>query len=287
MGVLNFSLMGAGIASSGGLGVGDGPSIGGQRPRHNNFTIEGVDNNRKDVTGRNVSVPSEAVAQVTVLQNQFSAEFGHSSGGQFNVILKGGTNSFHGSVYEYLQNRKLNAVDASLARAGERSNPRYDSNLIGGSVGGPVLRNRLFYFADLEYNPIGRATAGSTATLAPTAEGHRQLAAISGLSATNLNVLQQYLGAAPAASGSTNVRGVSIPIGGLFLATPSYQNTQNWLASVDYALSEGTRRVRGTSITGRQDSTRKLRPIFRPSINFGIRGRCSGRYRNSTASPPA
>src|SRR5688500_7378630 len=109
-GVLNLALLGAGVASSGGVGVGYGPSVGGQRPRNNNFTIEGVDNNRKDVTGPTVSVPNDAVAEFTVLQNQFSAEFGHSAGGQFNTAIRGGTNGIHGAVYEYLLNRKLNAL---------------------------------------------------------------------------------------------------------------------------------------------------------------------------------
>src|SRR5512133_2835448 len=70
MGVLKLALLAGGVASSGGLGVGDGPSVGGQRPRANGFTIEGVDNNRKDVTGRNVAVSAETVAEVTALHNQ-------------------------------------------------------------------------------------------------------------------------------------------------------------------------------------------------------------------------
>src|SRR5262249_58755728 len=72
-GVLNLALLGGGVSSSGGVGVGTGPSVGGHRPRNNNFTIEGVDTNRKDVTGPPVSVPNAAVAGFTVLQNQFSA----------------------------------------------------------------------------------------------------------------------------------------------------------------------------------------------------------------------
>ena len=79
-GYLNLSLLGAGVASSGGVGAGTGPSIGGQRPRNNNFAIEGSDNNRKDVTGPLVSLPNDAVREFTVLQNQFSAEYGRSPG---------------------------------------------------------------------------------------------------------------------------------------------------------------------------------------------------------------
>src|SRR5688572_28138310 len=115
-GVYNLSLIGAGVTSSGGIGVGLGPSIGGQRPRNNNFMVEGSDNNRKDVTGTVVDIPVDSIKEFSVQQNQFSAEFGHSSGGQFNVVLHGGTNEFHGAVYEYFQNRKLNAVDESQKR---------------------------------------------------------------------------------------------------------------------------------------------------------------------------
>jgi len=90
-GVLNLSLLSSGVATSGGVGVGSGPSVGGQRPRNNNFTIEGVDNNNKGVTGPLVAVPNDAVAEFSLLQNQFSPEFGHSSGGQFNTVVKSGT----------------------------------------------------------------------------------------------------------------------------------------------------------------------------------------------------
>ena len=135
-GVLNLSLLGAGVSSSGGVGVGTGPSVGGQRPRNNNFMVEGVDNNRKDVTGPLVTIPNDAVAEFTVLQNQFSAEFGHSSGGQFNSVLKSGTNETHGTIYEYLENRNLNALDQAFKRQGIFSQPRYDQNRLGGGVGG-------------------------------------------------------------------------------------------------------------------------------------------------------
>ena len=97
-GVLNLSLMQAGVSSAGSMGAGIGPSVGGQRPRNNNFTIEGVDNNDKGVTGPLVYVPNDAVQEFSVLQNQFSPEFGHSSGGQFNTVVINGTNQFHGKL---------------------------------------------------------------------------------------------------------------------------------------------------------------------------------------------
>ncbi len=238
LGVYNLALMGAGVASSGGVGLGEGPSVGGQRPRQNSFMIEGVDNNRKDVTGANIRVPNVAVAEFSMLQNQFSAEFGHSTGGQFNVALRGGTNEFHGSLYWYLQNRNLNAVDEADARQGIRENPRFDQNLVGGSIGGPIVKNKLFFFGLFEYNPLGQASSPSAATLTPTAEGYRLLDGIPGLSKTNLDVLKQYASPAPAPLRTTTVKGVEIPIGILPISFPNYFNTYNWLGSVDYNISE-------------------------------------------------
>ena len=70
-GVINLSLLDAGVATSGGIGLGTGPSVSGQRPRNNNFTIEGVDKNNKGVTGPLLQPPNDAVDQFTVLQNSF------------------------------------------------------------------------------------------------------------------------------------------------------------------------------------------------------------------------
>src|SRR5436309_14062078 len=140
-GALNLSLLSSGVASNGGVGQGTGPSVGGQRPMNNNFMIEGVDNNNKAITGPLVYVPTEATQEFSILQNQVGAEFGHSSGGQFNTVIKSGTNQTHGSVYEYFQNRNLNAVDAVYANQGIRSNPRFDQNRLGGSIGGKIIRD--------------------------------------------------------------------------------------------------------------------------------------------------
>ena len=211
--MLNLSLQGAGVASSGGTGLGQGPSIGGQRPRNNNFMIEGADNNDKSVTGRVVDVPNEAVAEFSLIQNQHSAEFGRSTGGQFNTVVKSGTNEIHGSLYEYFANRHLNAIDESNKRRGIVKNPRLDDNRFGGTIGGPVIRNRLFYFGTLELNPVGVAAAPGRPFSSPTAEGFAALDRIHGISRTNLEVLKRYVPAAPSPDRATTVVGTEIPIG--------------------------------------------------------------------------
>ena len=76
-GVLNLSLLSPGVSQASSLGTGSGPSVGGQRPYNNNFTVEGVDNNNKTVTGYLIVVPNDAVESFTLLQNQFGSEFGH------------------------------------------------------------------------------------------------------------------------------------------------------------------------------------------------------------------
>src|ERR1700758_4587597 len=188
-GVLNLSLLSAGV-SAGGVGAGTGPSIGGQRPRNNNFTIEGVDNNNKTVTGPLVFIPNDAVAEFSVLQNQFAPDFGHSSGGQFNTVIKSGTNSYHGDAYIYSENRNFNAIDQSTINNGFTSNQRFDNNRMGGTFGGPILKNKLFFFGALEYNPIGAAAVLGSPVCAPTSAGYSALAALPGISATNLAILQ-------------------------------------------------------------------------------------------------
>ena len=256
-GALNLALLSAGVSSNGGVGQGTGPSVGGQRPMNNNFMIEGVDNNNKTVTGPLVYVPTEATAEFTLLQNQVGAEFGHSSGGQFNTIVKSGTNQMHGSLYEYFQNRNLNAVDALYSNQGIRSNPRFDQNRLGASLGGPLTKDKLFYFVNVEYAPLGVASTVSTPVLAPTAAGLALLDNMAGISKTNYSIFKQYVPAAPSASLTTPVNGVKIPIGVLPISGPNYTNFWTYLGSVDYNMSSKDQ-VRGRFMTNRSDSLDNL-----------------------------
>ena len=239
-GAMNLSLLAPGVASNGGLQIGTGPAVGGMRPRSNNFAVDGADNNNRANTGALVAIPNDATAELTLLQNSFDAQFGHGSGGQFNVVVRTGTNDSHGSLYEYLQNRDLNALDQLFASAGTRVKPRFDSNRFGGNAGGPLRRNKLFYFANLEYSPTGRASSPG-GILTPTAAGYATLAGLPGLNATNLGVLKQYAAPAPVALADTTqypiVAGAHIPVGILPVVAPSYNNVYNDVASGDYYAS--------------------------------------------------
>jgi hypothetical protein len=241
-GVLNLSLLTSGVASSGGVGAGSGPSVGGQRPRNNNFTVEGVDNNDKAVTGPLITVPNDAVAEFSLLQNNFGAEYGHSSGGQFNTVVKGGTNTIHGMAYIYNENRNYDALDTQQKSAGYTTPPRYDNNRFGGNVGGPIIKNKLFYFVNYERQPIGQSGVPGAAC-APDAAGWQTIQNTSGLSQTNVATFKQYVPVGT--QGQTDANGCTdVPFGdttistqGLSFPIPSYSNTWNLVASGDWTIT--------------------------------------------------
>jgi hypothetical protein len=239
-GVLNLSLLQAGVASSGGVGYGTGPSVGGQRPTNNSFSIDGVNNNAKSVTGPVVAIPNDDVAEFTILANQFRAEYGHSSGGQFNTIVKSGSNSLHFMIYEYLKNRNLNAVDQVYKNEGIYSNPRFDSNRLGANIGAPIIKNKWFIFGGFEYVPTGQASTSSAQFYAPTASGYTTLATATGINQTNLSVAKTYAIAAATSPGAPTVTvgGVSVPTGIISAVGPNFTNTYNAVVSSDFNISE-------------------------------------------------
>lgn len=281
-GVLNLSLLAPGVATSGAVGAGTGPSVGGQRPRNNNFTVEGIDNNSGSVTGPLVYVPNDSVAEFTVLLNQYSPDFGHSSGGQFNTIVKSGTNEFHGSAYEYFQNRNLNAADNLSFIDQTPLHPRYDNNRFGGTFGGPIKRNKLFFFVNYEYNPVGQAGSAGL-VFAPTQAGYSTINSIPGINQTNLSIFQKYIGTAgsscagqpncPSVGMSTYAAGplwnqtnptlTPIEVGQISVPTPNYANYESGVASVDYNLSDRDA-LRGRFILNRNGSidTAAQIPVF-------------------------
>jgi hypothetical protein len=290
-GVLNLSLLSPGVTNASALGDGMGPSIGGQRPRDNNFTVEGVDNNNKTVTGALITVPPDAVENFTLLTNQFSTEFGHSSGGQFNTTVKSGTNSFHGSLYEYFRNKNLNAVDETWVQQGLKSNPRFDSNRYGATFGGPIIKNKLFFFTNLEREPIGFISVGGGAVDAPTPAGLAAIATDPQLNATNFAIFKQFVPVPSAPNGCITYNATSngSPIPGSSFKAPAngscaagnvevglvpivpaaWQSWTDYVQSVDFNISEKDQ-IRGRYIYNRQnllDNSAQLGTFFVPYNN--------------------
>ena len=160
--VNSLALLSPNVVTNGAGVTGQGGAVGGNRPRNNSFNLDGIDNNDISMTGPQIVPIQDAVKEFTILTNQFTAEFGHSSAGQFNTITKSGTNALHGDLWWYNINKHFRSLDhrfkeqiAAGAQPDER--PRDDFNRIGGDIGGPILKDKLFYFGAFQYQTRGQA----------------------------------------------------------------------------------------------------------------------------------
>src|SRR5215213_4163889 len=284
-GVNNLALLAPNVTSSGGVGVGTGGSVGGQRPRNNNFVVDGVDNNDKSITGPQSYISPEEVAEFTLLQNQFSAEFARSNGGNFLTVTKSGTNDYHGTGYGFFRNRYLNALDTLQKNAGvtrDKSDgdlfmPRLDYFRGGFNIGGPFLipnfgeggpavnvaRDKLFFFTSYERIQQGSAaSAGGLVT--PTAAGFATLATIPGLSANNLAVFNQFVPSAPVNDqGTISVLGRPIPVGSVSFAAPNFFKQNHAVINLDYLQTSATQHhVRFTFTNGADIDNIANLPVF-------------------------
>jgi outer membrane receptor protein involved in Fe transport len=136
----------------GNRGFGQQLTISGARPQQNNYRLDGISLNDYangapgSVLGGNLGV--DAIQEFSVLTSNYSAEYGKTSGGVVNAITRSGTNEFHGSAYEFLRNSALDAKN--FFESADASKAPFKRNQFGGSVGGPIVPNRTFFFADYE-----------------------------------------------------------------------------------------------------------------------------------------
>ena len=130
-------------------GSGNPFSVSGQRSESLTFLLDGADNN--DFLGNNIIVSPnpDAVAEFKILTNNYSAEYGRTSGGIVNQVIKSGTNAFHGSAFEFLRNEDLNANDYFTKQAG-LPRTRFNRNIFGGTLGGPIVHDRTFFFVSYQ-----------------------------------------------------------------------------------------------------------------------------------------
>jgi hypothetical protein len=149
-----------------------GINVHGARALQNNFLLDGVDNNSisenvQELTTQ-VSRPSvDAIQEFKVVTSPYSAEYGRSPGAAVSVSTKSGTNSFHGTGYEYFRNDKMDTIDFFSQRAGA-AKPANDQNQYGGNIGGPLVKDRGFFFTDFEGTRITRGV--TRLTRVPTAD---------------------------------------------------------------------------------------------------------------------
>jgi hypothetical protein len=146
-------------------------NVNGQRSMFNNFMLDGMDNNAYGESNQGfdnqiIAPPPDSIAQFEVVTNNESAEYGRSSGATINVATKSGTNQFHTTLYEFIRNTDLNAFGyikpVTLNAAGVQYpffKPEFDRNQFGADFGGPIMKNKFFFFLDYE---------GFRQTLTPT-----------------------------------------------------------------------------------------------------------------------
>ena len=135
-------------------------SANGQSDENNNNMIDGMDNNERFIGSVGVKPAIDGIEEVKVLTNLYTAEISRSGGGVVDLITKSGTNHFHGTLYEFLRNDKFDAKDY-FASIGPK--PELRQNQFGGSVGGPIWRNKTFFFFDYEnYRLVKGVTQTST-----------------------------------------------------------------------------------------------------------------------------
>ena len=148
--------------NSGGFGF----SVAGQRETQNNFLLDGVTVEEQFINTLSVCPSIDAIREFQVLESSYSAEGGIFSGAQINVTTKSGTNDFHGTLYEFLRNDKLDA--RNFFDDPTQPQPEYRQNQFGGSLGGPLVKNRTFFFANYEGFRIRQAITNRS--LLPTQE---------------------------------------------------------------------------------------------------------------------
>jgi hypothetical protein len=140
-------------------------SINGGRGASNAFFINGGDVN-DGVENATAIVPNlDSIAEFRIITNNFDAQYGNYSGGQVNVVTKSGTNRFHGSAFDFIRNTAFNARGYSFSNPAPPKGS-YDQNIYGGTIGGPIKRDKLFFFGDYQgtYQVIGTSDTATVLT---------------------------------------------------------------------------------------------------------------------------
>ena len=141
-------------------------SVNGGNQNHNLFTLNGsMFTHFNQTTGFNPP-PPDAIQEIRIQTHNFSAEYGHTAGSQVSIVTKAGTNTFHGTAWEFHRNSALNARSYFLKLAGTRK-PEQKQNQAGASAGGAIIRNKLFWFGSYQ-RLWDRSEAGSSQTIVPT-----------------------------------------------------------------------------------------------------------------------
>jgi len=218
-------------------------SSNGMRLRSNNFMIDGQDSNDPSITGRQQQLNNtDAVQEVRLITNQFAAEFGRAAGSVVNVVTRNGTNAFKGSAFAFLNDESLNArnnLDKNVP--GRTKAPFREERQFGGTVGGPVVRNRTFFFGSFQRWTDRKLGSGFTLNGAPTDAGRQILQSAAG-TRPQVEALLKFLPAAQAPTGKSanfTVGGqtFTVPLGSLTGSSSVVYDNNQTSARIDHQLA--------------------------------------------------
>ncbi|HEY1678506.1 MAG TPA: TonB-dependent receptor [Candidatus Sulfotelmatobacter sp.] len=158
-------------------GYGGRPLINGNREQANNFLLDGMDNNQVSDNLLGYTPAPDAIEEFNLITNNAPAEFGNFEGGIVNATIKSGTNAYHGDVWEFFRNDVLNANSWSNNLTGlAKAKVRW--NMFGGTFGGPIVKNRLFFFADFQDQRFDVPSSAGTNTVFTAAERQGDFSAL-------------------------------------------------------------------------------------------------------------
>jgi hypothetical protein len=224
-----------------GFASGTNFSSNGMRVRSNNFMIDGQDSNDPSVTGRQQPMNNtDIIQEVRLITNQFAAEFGRAAGSVVAAATKSGTNAFRGTGFWFHNNESLNSRSNLDKRAGRVDAPFREENQYGGTLGGPLVLNRTFFFGSYQRWTDRQLGSGFTLSGAPTDQGRAVLQSVAA-GRPQIEALLQYVpaGAANGRSASFVLDGqsFSVPLGDVTGSSSIIFNNDQAMARVDHSLT--------------------------------------------------
>ena len=243
--VFAIPLSAPGVSTLGGgqaqFAAGTNFSVNGMRVRSNNFTIDGQDSNSPQITGRQQPINNtDIIQEIRLMTNQFAAEFGRAAGSVVSVVTKSGSNSFRGSAFWFHNDESLNSR-TNLDKAAKRASaPFHEENQFGGTVGGPVSRDRTFFFGSYQRWTDRQLGSGFTLSGAPTEAGRAVLQSVAG-GRPQIAALLRFVpaGTPNGKSASFELGGqtYTVPLGDLTGSSSIVFNNDQAMGRVDHVLS--------------------------------------------------
>jgi hypothetical protein len=226
---------------AGGFVQGPEFSVNGLRARANNQLIDGLDNNDNSISGQSyIPILRDGYNQVAVLSSDYSAEFGRAGGAVVNIVTRSGANEFHGSAYDIINNSAFNSLTASQRADGTRK-PVVTENTFGFSLGGPIVKDKLFFFGTYQRD-LFRSGADATVRV-PTAAGFQTLRSLFP-AGTNAN-LDRYLNIVGNLRGQREISTVAlgggrpdIDFGETTISSAQPLTDDQWLTRVDWTPTQ-------------------------------------------------